>query len=250
MDFINGNKFKSLCHHSLDESGYIIQNEPKNGETLKVFVKIDKIHQFFRNSPNRPFILITHNGDLPVDSSLLGYLNNPFLIRWYGQNINVTHHKLKSIPIGIANESWPHGNVNEFLEIINEENKKEKMVYVNFEITNLNRNTCLSELSKFDLYLEEKKPFKEYLRELSKSYFVVSPEGNGIDCHKTWESLYLMTIPIVTKSVNIDQYRNLPILVINDWSEFNLNNLNVDLYNEMIKGFNPSDINIKKFLDV
>jgi hypothetical protein len=249
IDFITGNKFKRWCNHSLDESGYVRHSEPNNGEVLKVFVKIDKIHQFFNSSPKVPFILITHNGDLPVDGSLLNYLDNPYLISWYGQNINTVHHKLKSIPIGIANEIWPHGNEIDLINIINEDNKKEKLVYVNFEITNFSRNDCLRELSKFGLGLEEKKPFKDYLRELSKSYFVISPEGNGIDCHKTWESLYLKTIPIVTRSTNIEKYNNLPILIIDDWSKFKLDSLSTDLYYDMIKDFNPETINIKNFLN-
>jgi hypothetical protein len=186
---------------------------------------------------------------LSVDGSLLNYLDDPYLISWYGQNINTVHHKLKSIPIGIANEIWPHGNEIDLMDVINEDNKKEKLVYVNFEITNFSRNDCLRELSKFGLGLEEKKPFKDYLRELSKSYFVISPEGNGIDCHKTWESLYLKTIPIVTRSTNIEKYNNLPILIIDDWSKFKLDSLSTDLYYDMIKDFNPETINIKNFLN-
>ena len=39
------------------------------------------------------------------------------------------------------------------------------------------------------------------MSELSSYKFALSPEGNGIDCHRTWECLYLGVIPIVKKSV-------------------------------------------------
>ena len=45
------------------------------------------------------------------------------------------------------------------------------------------------------------KPFAEYLKDLRASYLCLSPAGDGIDTHRTWESLYLGTVPVVTRSV-------------------------------------------------
>jgi hypothetical protein len=51
--------------------------------------------------------------------------------------------------------------------------------------------------------------------------FWLSPRGNGIDCHRTWEALYLDIIPIVwNSSLNI-LYKNLPVVIINDYKELN-----------------------------
>ena len=49
----------------------------------------------------------------------------------------------------------------------------------------------------------------------------LSPRGNGLDSHRTWEALYLDAIPIVWHSTLDSLYTNLPIIVINDWSEIN-----------------------------
>ena len=51
MDFITGNKFKQNCHYVYDENGFIVQSEPSRGEILKVFVKIDYVHNFFTKPP-------------------------------------------------------------------------------------------------------------------------------------------------------------------------------------------------------
>ena len=232
MNFITGNKFKRSCHYSYDEHGFIKRSEPKEWGLLKIFVKIDYIHTFFRVKQERPYILYTHNGDLPVNDDYLIYLDDPNLIKWYGQNIMTNHPKLESIPIGIANEIWPHGNEDVFKEVMDEKITKERLIYVNFDVsTNRSeRKYCLNEINKNGLEMGNKLPLKEYLEEVAKSYFVVSPNGNGVDCHKTWESLYLKTIPIVTKSTNIDFYKDFPIFVINDWSEFNPSDFTIDLY--------------------
>ncbi|CAF1370635.1 unnamed protein product [Adineta ricciae] len=49
--------------------------------------------------------------------------------------------------------------------------------------------------------------------------FWLSPRGNGIDCHRTWEALYLDVIPIVWNSTLNSLYTDLPIIVVNDDSE-------------------------------
>lgn len=49
----------------------------------------------------------------------------------------------------------------------------------------------------------------------------LSPRGNGLDCHRTWEALYLDAIPIVWHSTLDSLYVNLPIIIIHDWKEIN-----------------------------
>ena len=49
----------------------------------------------------------------------------------------------------------------------------------------------------------------------------LSPPGNGIDCHRTWEALYLDIVPIVWHSTLDPLYENLPIIIINDINEIN-----------------------------
>jgi hypothetical protein len=47
----------------------------------------------------------------------------------------------------------------------------------------------------------------------------VSPHGNGLDCHRTWEALALGCIPIV-KSSGIDPlFDELPVWIVNQWSD-------------------------------
>ena len=55
---------------------------------------------------------------------------------------------------------------------------------------------------------------------MNKSLFVISPPGNGIDCHRTWESIYLGAVPVVKRGFLADSLSaHLPILVVNEWEE-------------------------------
>ena len=68
----------------------------------------------------------------------------------------------------------------------------------------------------------------------STSYkFVVSPEGNGIDCHRHYEALLAGCIPIMERNALIEEkYRGCPILYTDDYSEITPTYLNAK-YDEM-----------------
>jgi hypothetical protein len=66
----------------------------------------------------------------------------------------------------------------------------------------------------------------ELWREKTRYAFVVSPHGNGLDCHRTWESLVLGNIPIVKRSSIDALYEGLPVVIVDDWREIDQANLN------------------------
>ena len=50
--------------------------------------------------------------------------------------------------------------------------------------------------------------------------FVISPEGNGIDCHRHYEALMAGCIPIVEEHTGIrEKYKGCPVLYTKDYSE-------------------------------
>ena len=53
--------------------------------------------------------------------------------------------------------------------------------------------------------------------------FSFAPHGNGVDCHRIWECLYLKTVPIVQYNECFSQFKHLPILYVEDWSEISIN---------------------------
>jgi hypothetical protein len=60
----------------------------------------------------------------------------------------------------------------------------------------------------------------QYFDELPSYKFVISPEGNGIDCHRHYEALMAGCIPIMEDNPLIrEKYKGLPILYTKDYSE-------------------------------
>jgi hypothetical protein len=55
--------------------------------------------------------------------------------------------------------------------------------------------------------------------------FSISPHGNGLDCHRTWEDLILGCIVIVKTSPLDPLYEGLPVVIVQDWSEVTEDNM-------------------------
>ena len=237
-NIITPEKFISLAHNCVSER----RNTGINLTPEKniFFVKLDYINEFIYNilpKINFKFILITHDSDIPVTQQHISILQHPYLIKWFGMNCHIIHEKLNPIPIGIANECWPHGDKQSLLDAANEVTDKQGLVYSNFsKETNINERSGVNDIVNRILPLSiEKAPltYRDYLKKLSSFKFVISPPGNSVDCHRVWESIYVGTIPIVLKSIPMVYFKDCPILFINEWED--LKSINLDeKYKEII----------------
>ena len=54
---------------------------------------------------------------------------------------------------------------------------------------------------------------------LSSFYFIFSPPGSGWDCYRTWEAIYLGTVPILLKTDTPfdNMYDDLPVIFVNNY---------------------------------
>ena len=169
---------------------------------------------------NQNLKLIIHNTDQTLSQKEVDFLITRFIkifsVNYIGEKNNVTQ-----VPIGLENY---YININgNFKNITTSPEKKYQKILVNFN-TYTNRKfrgpllkACLDYPDKFDYHLKFNS--KKYFSELSKYRFVLSPPGNGLDCHRTWEAIYSKTIPIVFNSTLSSGFNDLPILVIEDIEE-------------------------------
>ena len=60
----------------------------------------------------------------------------------------------------------------------------------------------------------------EYRRRLLDTKFVLSPPGNGPDCHRTWEAWCMGAVPVVLRSTLAPSLvAGTPILAVDEWDE-------------------------------
>jgi hypothetical protein len=179
----------------------------------------------------KSFVLVSHNSDDGITNRFIPFLENPLLLHMFSQNTEIIHPKLTAIPIGIANTMWRHGTISHFNDLLNNVtpfNQKKSKIYVNINVnTNFSHRSQLLHIIQNNSLTQFVYPYKDhpsYLRELSEYKWVCSPRGNGVDCHRLWESLYANCIPLVDDTVNTSDFKKmgLPIIIVTDWSKINL----------------------------
>ena len=69
----------------------------------------------------------------------------------------------------------------------------------------------------------------------------MSPLGNGLDCGRNWQCVYLGTIPIVPRHINIEFYEDLPILIYDDISD-----LTEEYLNSAYEDITKKKVNLEK----
>lgn len=243
---ITGNGIAARCRHVLN---YDVLTTNERGRAGWWFCKSDYLEYFFgEHQPREPYVLFTHNSDRPIDERFRGRLDDERLVAWFAQNPGFDHRKLHALPIGLSNPYWVHGDQTALKEVQAEALAKEFLYDVSFNpATNpRERNRCL----RFTrLELAPRLSFPDYLRRLARSYFCVSPEGNGVDCVRTWEALYVRTVPVVTRSLITDHHPDLPMVVLEDWSQFQSIDFSPDLYLRVWRDWDPEGIRLDRYFE-
>lgn len=194
---------------------------------------------FFMN----PFTLITHNSDgnigkVNVNSKtdidykhIIQIVQNKNVKMWYGQNVVITSSKCIPLPIGLANSMWDHSqhDLYKHIQVV-----KMKSIYMCFSMdTNKEqRGDCYEKLKNKIPCLKMIRS-AENVKRLAEYRFAICPEGNGVDTHRLWESLYLKTIPIVLKTPFIQILMNnidVPLVVLDSWEQLDERKLDYSKY--------------------
>lgn len=269
-EFIVGEKFYSVADfiYSNDEKiDYNKLNNTFDKNNLKE-INIVYFHTMYRDylfdsisNLNKKFILISHNSDDNVDS-VSNLPNN--VIKWFSQNINIRDSRLESLPIGLENGKWfPEvRKQRKILKKINTDKKYYNMVYMNHNVNTNNDRKNIYNILKDKNFVtvnmsSNGQNYENYIDNIYNHRFVICPQGNGIDTHRTWETLYLKSIPIEKRNINNQYYTDLPICFVDDWNEitedflnreyeriintkWNLDKLKMSYWIEKIKNYNEN----------
>ncbi len=222
-----------------------------------VWMRLIALPQFVEEALPRiqaRFALLTGDEDWSIPGSFAGsqeLLDSPRLVYWFSQNLDrgATHPKLRVLPIGLDFHTisngprWGHEQATPAeqeaeLEALVADmpatrerllqahadfhfNKRKDMVWGD------DRDSVQRALQGNPSVVFQSRKLKriELWREKTRFAFVVSPHGNGLDCHRTWESLVLGNIPIVKRSSIDPLYEGLPVVIVDDWREITPENL-------------------------
>jgi hypothetical protein len=227
-----------------------------------VWTRLIALPQFLEQALPRiraRFALVTGDEDWAIPSGFAGsqqLLSDPRVALWFTQNYDGSqpHDKLRPLPIGldfhtISNRrKWGHWPATptaqeaelEAVRALAPPNAQRLLrVHADFHFNKHKQQTFGDDryavqralAGNRSVHFQTQKMRRLALwREKTRYAFVVSPHGNGLDCHRTWESLVLGNIVIVKRSSLDPLYEGLPVVVVDDWRE--INEANLQLWHE------------------
>ena len=275
--YFHSNNPKSSCNNDKNYLLLMIKNN-NMFDGMSIYICSDLLHFFvLQILPiiKNKFNLVSGDSDLCAPREALNQqlfnslINNPLLNKWFIQNTQIQNHdKIIQLPIGLdyhtisndPNHSWKsegEGNLPRFQEEIlfnirknmkpfNERNNK---IYVNFSKENDRfgqRKTSLDQIPQELLIINNNFTKRtQNWKNITKYTFVLSPFGIGMDCHRTWESICLGCIPILKAPNFKNMFEELPVLIVNEWSDITKELLDKTILNFQNKIFNYDKLTLQ-----
>ena len=228
-----------------------------------------------------PFYLVSGDSDLDVQKEGLApnlftrLIESPYLLKWFAQNITTPPApKVVQMPIGLdyhtisnnPNHWWKmhtEGSMpTEQESILNDLRKSmkpfdERTCKIFSNVHHIldrhgDRSSAIGALyNKPDLIANASTHLarSQTWGEMCKYSFVLSPFGNGCDCHRTWEALCLGAIPIVRAKHFKDLFADLPVLNVDEWSDVTPELLQTTIREFKQKKFNYEKLTLKYWTD-
>tara|TARA_B110000977_G_scaffold200015_1_gene289142 strand:- start:903 stop:2669 length:1767 start_codon:yes stop_codon:yes gene_type:complete len=173
--------------------------------------------------------------------------NSNSIIHWFCQNYDSfeINKKITPIPLGLDYHTLQKKNhwwgpkmtaINQEKELIEISNKKfndrinKTFSFFHFQLFKrhgADRYKAIRVLQdkEYNIFLKQKTNRKDTWNICTKFKFIISPHGNGLDCHRTYEAMLLGSLPIV-KSSSLDVlYKDMPVIILDNWSDINIDNL-------------------------
>jgi len=239
MNLIRGEYFPSLVNKVLIHYDTLYCNPHTINDGDIVYCDTHQILRFKEIlNLKKDLIIITHNSDhylcdgKPWDSNGINVEEFTCYKKWYGQNSY--SFKVIPIPIGFENIRWESvfGPKTHWLnDAKNVSTQPTSLVYLNCnKNTNAGeRKKCYDECSKMTDIVNVDSPnltYSQYLDRIKEHMFVLSPRGNGLDCHRTWEILMMRRVPILKREGKLEElYDNIPVIFVDNWADMHSMNL-------------------------
>jgi hypothetical protein len=197
-----------------------------------VFVCQETLHEYFitvHSKITNKYILICHNGDVTIDQEIVDFVDDT-IAHFFAQDLIIDHPRITPIPIGLENLKFYIAGVIPFFRklqrhIAKHPPMRKNRIFFNFSIsTNPPERGPAKEYFLKHPLMDTAVRFmtpRRHSRILSTYKFVASPPGHAIESCRTWEAMYLKTIPIVKDFVAMRYFASLglPLWIVQDWKE-------------------------------
>ena len=193
--------------------------KPEDKAYVNSLMETSDVIQLCNHFEGMKFIIFTNLEDTPIDDQIR-VPDNVLCV----SAVNAVAHSDKVIPA-------PYGvqrrmNLSDMrIEVLQEAMQNipdaTKLLYVNHNDSSHQDRIGLKDMFRSWATVEDDRVnYTNFLLNLSRYKFVLSPRGNAIDCHRNWEVLYMRRVPVMKRYPYLEKlFRDWPVLFVDKYTD-------------------------------
>jgi len=204
----------------------ISQVKDSDREYVRSLMRENNLLELCGQQPHMKFIIFTGLEDTPLDMFIVGQIPDNVIRINAAQGLHNVD-KVKPLANGIQRKMYWNDFRSELISwnlSINLRGKSPRnLLYINHSDKTNPKRARIKEIFRdqsFAKVVEDRRGHSRFYSDIQDSAFVICPEGNGLDCHREWEVIYLGRVPVIKRHPYLEHlHRNDNVLFVDDYEE-------------------------------
>ena len=199
----------------------IIEVKPEDKKYVFGLMETSDVLRLCGCYPMMKFIIFTNLEDTPTDEDIFDAIPKNVLCI---SAVNAIEHGGKVIPApyGVQRRmSRLDTRIEQLKNAMGKDLDPPLQFYINHNDNSHPERVGLKDLFRNWATVEDQRvDYTNFLLNLARHKFVLSPRGNAIDCHRHWEVLYMRRVPVMKRHPYLEElFKDYPVLFVDKYSD-------------------------------
>ena len=199
----------------------IIEVKPEDKKYVFGLMETSDVLRLCGCYPMMKFIIFTNLEDTPTDEDIFDAIPKNVLCI---SAVNAIEHGGKVIPApyGVQRRmSRLDTRIEQLKNAMDNNLDPPLQFYINHNDNSHPERVGLKDLFRNWATVEDQRvDYTNFLLNLARHKFVLSPRGNAIDCHRHWEVLYMRRVPVMKRHPYLEElFKDYPVLFVDKYSD-------------------------------
>ena len=199
----------------------VIEVKPEDKDYVFGLMEESDLLRLCKCYPMMKFIIFTNLEDTPIDEDIFDSIPDNVLCI---SAINAIEYGDKVIPApyGVQRRmSRLDTRIDQLKNAMGKNLKPVLPLYVNHNDNSHPERVGLKDMFRDWATVEDQRvDYTNFLLNLARHKFVLSPRGNAIDCHRNWEVLYMKRVPVMKRDEYLEVlFKDYPVLFVDKYSD-------------------------------
>ena len=195
--------------------------KPEDKKYVDSLMETSDVLKLCNHYEGMKFIIFTNLEDTPTDQYIFASIPENVLCV---SAVNAIAHggKVVPAPYGVQRRmSRLDTRIDQLKNAMDKNLDPPLQFYINHNDNSHGERKGLKDLFRNWATVEDQRvDYTNFLLNLARHKFVLSPRGNAIDCHRHWEVLYMRRVPVMKRHPYLEElFKDYPVLFVDKYSD-------------------------------